>query len=435
MSPMRRDSVDDFDPNELIGRNQMAHGSPAPSRPPVRPSEENFELDFEPSPSQSTRQVPPEQVEALAAMGEQQQSWALEEAVEEQLDDEALGQDIDQGVAAELGAQDEDLPFDPDEARRFDAHMQEGGGDTAGYTDVVDAQEQDGLAVAGSYDPYSSSVHDDATAMNADIVPDERGFVEDDLDEADFYAGQGMYPEAMDALRVLLQRYPNHPLIQAKVREVQGLERGEQVPVHTPTPGHVVEAIDVNMDSQPVELSGNTAALELDEIEEIDDGIEEVSPDDFEEVVSQRSEKRKPSVMLERPVEEGDADTHYDLGLAYKEMGLFDEAAKAFEKAMRAQGREAQCRVMLGMCQREQGNPQEAIHQFKQGLHANPSERERLSLYYEIGITYESIGDGGEALYYFEAVTKRDLKFADAHQRADALRASGGSAIQPDDDL
>jgi len=460
------DSVDNFDPDELIGGRDIAHGSPAPGRPPRAPLQSFEEFG---SHGQSTRQVPPEQIEALANMHEEYDddsailhsrapagsNWGgngsyAEDALEAQLDDAALGEDIDQGVAAELGAQDEDLPFDPDEARAFDAHMQKGStdavyvsgfeetgmprpGDTAGYTDVVDAQ--DGLAVAGSYDPYSSSVHDDETAMNADLGSDERGFVEDDLDEADFYAGQGMYPEAMDALRALLQRYPNHPLIQAKVLEVQSLERGEQVPVHTPTPGLAVESIDINLDSAPVELTGGTAALELDEIEEIDDGIEEVSPDDFEEVVSQRSEKRKPSVMLERPVEEGDADTHYDLGLAYKEMGLFDEAAKAFEKAMRAPGREAQCRVMLGMCQREQGNPQEAIHQFKQGLHANPSDRERLSLYYEIGITYESIGDGGEALYYFEAVTKRDSKFADANQRADALRASGGSAIQPDDDL
>ena len=66
---------------------------------------------------------------------------------------------------------------------------------------------------------------------------------------------------------------------------------------------------------------------------------------------------------------------------------------------------------------------------------ANPSERERLSLYYEIGITYDSIGDRGEALYYFEAVTKRDPRFADASQRADAVRAMGGRAVQPDDDL
>ncbi|HEY1548680.1 MAG TPA: tetratricopeptide repeat protein, partial [Kofleriaceae bacterium] len=145
--------------------------------------------------------------------------------------------------------------------------------------------------------------------------------------------------------------------------------------------------------------------------------------------------KRKPTVMLENPVDEGDAETHYDLGLAYKEMGLFDEAIKAFEKTLRAPNREVQCRVMIGMCHREQGNPQEAIHQFKQGLHANPSDRERLSLYYEIGQTYESIGDGGEALYYFEAVTKRDPSFADAGPRADMLRESVGHATPPDDDL
>ncbi len=106
--------------------------------------------------------------------------------------------------------------------------------------------------------------------------------------------------------------------------------------------------------------------------------------------------------MLEKPLDEAD-ETHYDLGLAYKEMGLLDEAIKAFEKVLRAPGREVQCRVMIGMCHREQGNPSEAIHEFKQGLHANGTERERLSLYYEIGVTYEQIGDDSEALYYFEA--------------------------------
>jgi len=457
-----QDSIDDFDPDELIGGRDMAHGSPAPGRPP-RPPVHDFE-----SHGQSTRQVPPEQIEALANMHSEYDddsailhsrapnpsSWHGndEDALEAQLDDAALGEDIDQGVAAELGHHDEDLPFDPDAARAFDAHMQNKGqtdavyvsgfeetalpnrGDVRAYADVGDAS--DGLAVAGSYDPYGAGAHDDATAMNAEMIsPAQRqeSVVEDDLDEADFYAQQGMYPEAMDALYALLERHPDHPLVLNKMREIQALERGELAGVDTPPAGHDVEhSVDVQLDSAPIELTGGTAALELDEIEEISDDIEEVS--EFEEIPSAGA-KRKPSVMLEKPVDEGDADTHYDLGLAYKEMGLFDEAAKAFEKAMRAPGREAQCRVMLGMCQREQGNPQEAIHQFKQGLHANPSDRERLSLYYEIGITYESIGDQGEALYYFEAVTKRDPKFADAGQRAEALRASGGSAVQPDDDI
>ena len=449
LSPERaRDAIDDFDPDDLIGDvHDVAQGSPAPGRPPRAP--QGYAAGFE-AHGQSTRQVPTDQVEALAQMHEpydddsavlvsrppsgngrgfeaprypSHAEQALDQQLDQQLDDAALGEDIDQGVAAEL-----DLPFDPDEAREFDMGM---GGEMSGA-------EDDGLAVAGSYDPYAAGVapHDDATALSAGLAEPHRAesLVEDDLDEADFYAGQGMYPEAMDAVRILLQRHPGHPLVQAKMLEIQALERGEAAE-HTSDTGGAIDA------ELPTEATGGTAALELEEIEEISElgELEEVHEEEVHEVevVAPRGEgaKRKPTVMLENPVEEGDADTHYDLGLAYKEMGLFDEAAKAFEKAMRGPGRESQCRVMLGMCQREQGNPQEAIHQYKQGLHANPSERERLSLYYEIGITYDSIGDRGEALYYFEAVTKRDPRFADASQRADALRAMGGHAVQPDDDL
>ena len=53
-----------------------------------------------------------------------------------------------------------------------------------------------------------------------------------------------------------------------------------------------------------------------------------------------------------------------------------------------------------------------------------------------IGVTYEQIGDDSEALYYFEAVLKRDPSFADAAQRASALRARGSqSSMRADDDL
>ena len=115
-------------------------------------------------------------------------------------------------------------------------------------------------------------------------------------------------------------------------------------------------------------------------------------------------------------------------------MALHDDAIKSFEKALRAPGREVQCRVMIGMCLREMGNPSEAIHQFKQGLHAEPKERERQSLYYEIGMTYEAIGDDSEALYFLEMVLKRDATFADAALRAERLRARGSRAMHSHDD-
>jgi tetratricopeptide (TPR) repeat protein len=466
----RRDSVDDFDPHDLIG-NGMAHGSPAPSRPPSRPKPhetENFELDFAPSPSQATRQMSPEHVDALANMLDDDDhhnansTWngSLEDAVDAHLDDDAIGVEIDNEVGAELHSAEEDLPFDPAAARAFDDAVAKGSY-VSGYDEPADelpmqhAPDTSGFEHApssGTYDPYGTEAvqtpptfdptsnhtldHSqlDLDQLDPEPAPDINGsraesLVEDDLDEADFYTGQGMYGEAREVLVNLLERYPNHPLIHTKLRDVETL-------IATEVPhADLEQSIDVSAEGLvEEESSGGTDAIDLDELEEVD-------ATEFEEVDSSidvpvpASQKRKPSVMLERPVEEGDADTHYDLGLAYKEMGLFDEAMKAFEKVIRAPGREVQCRVMIGMCQREQGNPSEAIHQFKQGLHAEPSERERLSLYYEIGITYESIGDEAEALYYYESVTKRDPGFADAALRADQLRSRVGQIAHHDDDL
>ncbi|HSN24746.1 MAG TPA: tetratricopeptide repeat protein, partial [Kofleriaceae bacterium] len=354
---IHRDSIDEFDADDLVG--DLAHGSPAPARPPRRPNDDNFDLEFEPSPSNSTRQVPPDQIEQLARAGGQyddddsavlvdrapagsggwppQHEYSLDDAVDAQLDDDALAEDIDQGVAAEMGAEaynaaageDEDLPFDPADARAFDNDHTAG---NAGYgyeeaPNTSSYEEADPLAVSGSYDPYGTeSVQTppyDATAMNADLVPHDHGevdtpigeraesLVEDDLDEADFYAGQGMYPEALESLHALLERFPNNRLVLAKIHEVEALANGEHIPLETPPAGNDAH-IPVQVDAEADDGGMHTDALDLDE-------IEEVSADDMVEVDENGNSKshRKPSVMLEKPVDESDAETHYDLGLAY----------------------------------------------------------------------------------------------------------------------
>ncbi|HWO24458.1 MAG TPA: tetratricopeptide repeat protein [Kofleriaceae bacterium] len=466
----KRDSIDDFDPDELIGPSRVAAGSPAarlPQPPPYEQPSDSFDLDFGPS----TGQMSPEQVDALNQIPDLEDSidqiteapahWsgrpgtrnahadrALGDAVDQQLDDD---DELDGDLADELAQPaDEDLPFDPDDARSFDravaSRTPQPGMEPTFVTNVTGFEDtrtagsatsqaayDDALPVAGSYDPfgteavqpsaYDPSVHSVDTSIGAvDLAsappPRAESLVEDELDEADFYAGQGMYSEAMDILRGLLQRYPQHRLIQTKIRDLESLAAGESP---------LDEGAD-SIDADAAAESTGTDALDLDEIEEF-------NSDDLEEEADGAGapKKRRPTVMLQKPVDESDADTHYDLGLAYKEMGLHDEAIKAFEKVLRSPQREVQCRLMIGMCQRDMNNPTEAIQQFKQGLHAGASERERQSLYYEIGITYEAIGDFNEALYYFEMVTKRDPNFADAGARASALRNRGTRSS--DDDL
>jgi tetratricopeptide (TPR) repeat protein len=449
-------------------------------------------------------------------------------AVDAQLDD-ALGDEIDQGVAEELsaghlmpqapGAYDDgdlDLPFDPAAARAFDAgvqrarHVSEAGEGSVPTFDPAAAAEFDrdrpaiprtpvtpatpssfGAAAlpARSFDPYRStdavpeevdldampdygsatidapavdavpelahstideddyqSIGDSAVVAAEDVAaqapPDS---FEDDLDEADFYVSQGMYPEAVDLLRNVLARHPNHPLVIAKLRDAHAYATGgAPAGAQADATAHVEPRAEV-VAAAPDEGSGSTEALGLDEIEELSPDDIAGEPDDgvAEALHGERGggdaigRAKKQQIVLEKPVEDGDADTHYDLGLAYKEMGLWDEAIKAFNKVAQVRGREVQCRLMIGLCHREQGNHSEAVHQFKLGLHETAvTDREKQSLFYEIGATYEAMSDPREALYYFEMVVKRDPSFLDASDRAARLRgaAQRGRGRQASDD-
>ena len=69
-------------------------------------------------------------------------------------------------------------------------------------------------------------------------------------------------------------------------------------------------------------------------------------------------------------VSETDSATHYDLGLAYREMGLLDDAIDEFEVAARDPKRECVCQSMIGVIQRNKGNVNAAIDAYIKGLHA-----------------------------------------------------------------
>jgi hypothetical protein len=229
--------------------------------------------------------------------------------------------------------------------------------------------------------------------------------IEDDLDEADFFISQGLYDEARDIINGLLSRHPEHPLLLNKLQDLLALEgtTGESTR-STPLP-------QIGFD-------------ELDRLEELD-------------AASKSQQRTRPAVFLEKPVDDEDAETHYDLGLAYKEMGLYDDAIRAFAKVADNPAREVQCRLMIGLCYREQDNLSDAIQQFKAGLHApGINEDEQLSLYYEIATSYEMLGDPKEALYFYRLIGKRDPNYRDVPQRIIVIaggveRGSGQGRARP----
>ncbi|HET9751517.1 MAG TPA: tetratricopeptide repeat protein, partial [Myxococcales bacterium] len=123
-----------------------------------------------------------------------------------------------------------------------------------------------------------------------------------------------------------------------------------------------------------------------------------------------------------------DVQTHYDLGIAYKEMGLLDEAVGEFELALRhgSGARGADCLTMLGLCEMERGQPAAAIKRLLEGLGMHGlTATARHALQFELGAAYESQGQAAEALDQYQAVAAQDPHFRDVTAR---IRALGGTA-------
>ena len=132
-------------------------------------------------------------------------------------------------------------------------------------------------------------------------------------------------------------------------------------------------------------------------------------------------------MIAKERLNDADAETHYDLGLAYREMGLIDQAISEFRLVLETPGRAVQCHLMIGLCHQQQGRFQDAVDEFKVALEVPEiTEREALALFYELGIGYDSLGDAREAAFYFEGVKKRDPRFREVERRLQAARAKLG---------
>ncbi|GLI38884.1 tetratricopeptide repeat protein [Geobacter hydrogenophilus] len=121
-----------------------------------------------------------------------------------------------------------------------------------------------------------------------------------------------------------------------------------------------------------------------------------------------------------------DTESHYSLGIAYKEMGLFDDAIVEFQSASRDQRRLADCITLQGICSREKGDPAKAEEYFRSGLAVEGLNREeRLCLTYELALLYEMIGDRNRALAGYREALALNPGFRDVAQKIANLRSDG----------
>ena len=127
---------------------------------------------------------------------------------------------------------------------------------------------------------------------------------------------------------------------------------------------------------------------------------------------------------VEQRLSPEDYETHSNLGIAYKEMGLIDEAIGEFQLASRDPGRAVECCSMLGLCFLEKGMPQLAIKWYRKGLEApGVRESETVGLLYDLACIHQSTGDLDLAYRTFLEVYGLNTSYRDVSQRVRELEA------------
>ena len=125
---------------------------------------------------------------------------------------------------------------------------------------------------------------------------------------------------------------------------------------------------------------------------------------------------------IDENIDEGDFQSHYDLGVAFKEMGLLDEAIAELQKALRAPDGKLRSSEALGVCFIDKGAYVVAESILRRALDLPASgDQERLGVLYWLGRALEEQGKRVEARDLYGRVFAVDIRFRDVRERAKAL--------------
>jgi tetratricopeptide (TPR) repeat protein len=138
---------------------------------------------------------------------------------------------------------------------------------------------------------------------------------------------------------------------------------------------------------------------------------------DFAKMLSQFKEK------VSENIDAGDVRAHYDLGTAYKEMGLLEEAVGAFQAALRASADHLPTYELMGQAFMEMGEPEAAVKTLQRALQVKGGvEDEFVGIYYYLGRAYQALNNRESAIEYYDRVFSLDINFADVTERLRELR-------------
>jgi pilus assembly protein FimV len=328
----------------------------------------------------------------------------------------------------------------------------------------------------GGFDPTGISLGQDGGTTFDDLSEEPFFGVEADgsiavapaveeIGEIDFYIEQELFEEAQSKVAALLALYPGNADLEERSARIDEARAAQAAPPPPPAmaepsfaageppvlsraeiDAELLSAIPDDDDdfiptrpAAPVPPSAPAVPMPTPQEENLfadeDDffdlaaELEEELAEDEGEMVSLSEEEQSLEEIfkefkkgVEQQLDAEDYDTHYNLGIAYKEMGLIDEAIGEFQLASKDPKRAVECASMLGLCFLEKGMPQLAIKWYRKGIEMPEiTEDEHVGLLYDLGSAYLEVGDTLGAQKAFMEVYGMNTNYRDIVSRIKQL--------------
>jgi tetratricopeptide (TPR) repeat protein len=277
------------------------------------------------------------------------------------------------------------------------------------------------------------------TEAEADDRPRREAMMRQELESVDFYLAQGYTDIAGDTLEMLERQFGSHPEIQSRrdvlnASAVPAASRSEVFEFGGAEESLTEKEVSATEITPEAEHSfGDVSIVESSEASAgvvvpanapapagtgLDAGLAEI----FEEFRMAAEEEHSGA--------HEDYETHYNMGTAYKEMDLQDDAIHEFQiasglvKPGDGTSRFLQCCHLLGHCFIQKDMPRAAAIWFQKALDAGGhNDDERKALRYELASALEQMGEGGRALELYTEVYGIDVGYREVGEK---MRMLGG---------
>ena len=273
--------------------------------------------------------------------------------------------------------------------------------------------------------------------------------MEEELDEAEFYLQQGLQEEAVKIYQRVLKIKPDEKRALARLQEISGggpisasaepeqpsdrsdssdLAEAARTAAAPVSPEQVLKTQgDSFFTSEPAESQDGGFDLAHELEEELEAEVPEAAASEdgpsFDDIFSEFKKG------VEREISLDDTQAHYDLGIAYKEMGLLDDAIQELMVAKSDPDKEADCYNLIGIIFSQKGMLEKAIEAYIKGLKSpSISKTGAIELSYELGVAYQAIGKAPEALRVFTRIARNDSEFRDVQERLAELKSAASAA-------